>query len=45
VTGAWDAALPGVLRLRIRRPDFRLPADREDARDALREAWFRSHSG
>lgn len=26
----------------IRWPDFRLPADRDDAQDALREAWCRS---
>lgn len=26
----------------VRWPDFRLPADRDDARDALREAWRRA---
>lgn len=26
----------------VRWPDFRLPRDREDARDALREAWRRA---
>ena len=26
----------------VRWPDFRLPADREDAREALRDAWLRS---
>ncbi|GIH11922.1 protein-tyrosine-phosphatase [Rugosimonospora africana] len=26
----------------VRWPDFRLPADRKDARDALREAWERA---
>ncbi|WP_104092530.1 protein phosphatase [Arthrobacter sp. GMC3] len=25
-------------------PDFRLPKDRDDARDALREAWLRSET-
>jgi hypothetical protein len=31
----WDARW-------VRWPDFRLPADRGDARDALREAWERA---
>jgi hypothetical protein len=31
----WDARW-------VRWPDFRLPADRDDARDALREAWRRA---
>jgi protein-tyrosine phosphatase len=84
MTGAWDAALPGVLRLPsgrlvrgrglrrplpegmppqfglyllrdrpapvpwdsrwLRWPDFRLPADRDDAHGALREAWCRSET-
>jgi protein-tyrosine phosphatase len=26
----------------VRWPDFRLPADRQEARDALREAWLRA---
>ncbi len=32
---AWEARW-------VRWPDFRLPADRGDARDALREAWERA---
>jgi protein-tyrosine phosphatase len=28
----------------VRWPDFRLPADRRDAKDALREAWRRAAS-
>lgn len=31
----WDARW-------VRWPDFRLPKDRDDAKDALREAWLRS---
>ena len=31
----WDARW-------VRWPDFRLPADRDDAQDALREAWRRA---
>lgn len=33
----WDARW-------VRWPDFRLPSDRQDAYDALREAWDRSDS-
>jgi hypothetical protein len=32
---AWEARW-------VRWPDFRLPADRDDARDALRQAWERA---
>jgi protein-tyrosine phosphatase len=32
---AWDARW-------VRWPDFRLPADRQDAQDALQEAWRRT---
>lgn len=28
----------------VRWPDFRLPKDRDDAKDALREAWLRSET-
>lgn len=34
---AWDARW-------VRWPDFRLPADRHDAQDALREAWRRAEA-
>ncbi|MGH3982826.1 MAG: protein-tyrosine phosphatase family protein [Pseudonocardiaceae bacterium] len=34
---AWDARW-------VRWPDFRLPTDRRDAQDALREAWHRAES-
>lgn len=39
--GARPAALPWEARW-VRWPDFRLPADRDDAQDALREAWHRA---
>ncbi|MHB1930261.1 MAG: protein-tyrosine phosphatase family protein [Acidimicrobiales bacterium] len=34
---AWDARW-------VRWPDFRLPVDRHDAQDALREAWHRAEA-
>ena len=34
---AWDARW-------VRWPDFRLPVDRQDAQDALREAWHRAEA-
>lgn len=39
--GSESRPVPWEVR-RIRPPDFRLPADRVDTEDALREAWSRA---
>ena len=39
--GDRPAAMPWEARW-VRWPDFRLPSDRDDAQDALREAWRRA---